>query len=80
MFLKILKVLIIFSIFLYHSLAFSKTVDNKNFNHRYLSNYFSALVSHKNGDNNLAIKYFGTTKRRLRDYPNYFDQYIKVLF
>ena len=79
MFLKILKVLIISSIFLYHSLAFSKTVENKNFNHRYLSNYFSALVSHKNGDNNSAIKYFGKTKSIFRDYPNYFDQYIKSL-
>ena len=56
--LRILKILLIILILLYHSLVFSKTNENKNFNHRYLSSYFSAQVSHQNGDNGLAIKYF----------------------
>tara|TARA_Y100000590_G_scaffold221933_1_gene251195 strand:- start:845 stop:2530 length:1686 start_codon:yes stop_codon:yes gene_type:complete len=76
---RILKLLFLFIIFLYHSPVFSKTSDNKNFNQRYLSNYFSALVSHKNGDNELAVKYFDSTKSILRDYPNYFDQYVNSL-
>ena len=79
MFLKILKILLILFISLYHSAVLSKTDENKNFNHRYLSNYFSALISHKNGDNELAIKFFNSTKNILENNPNYFDQYIKSL-
>tara|TARA_B100002051_G_scaffold272796_2_gene310215 strand:- start:112 stop:1794 length:1683 start_codon:yes stop_codon:yes gene_type:complete len=79
MFLKILKYFITINIFLYHSLVFSKTVENNNFNHRYLSNYFSAQVSHENGNNDLAIQYFNSTKSVLRAYPDYFDKYIETL-
>ncbi len=73
------RILIIIIIFLYHSSTFSKTSENQNFNHRYLSNYFSAQVSHENGNNDLAIKYFDSTKSILRSYPNYFDKYIESL-
>ena len=76
---KIFKVLFIIITFLYHSSTFSKTTENKNFNQRYLSKYFSALVSHENGDNELAIKYFESTKSFHRIYPNYFDQYVNSL-
>ena len=79
MLVRILKILFIFIAFLYHSSTFSKSTENKNFNQRYLSNYFSALVSHENGDNQLAIKYFNSTKSILKDYPNYFDQYVNSL-
>ena len=74
-----LKFLLILFTFLYHSSAFSKTVENKDFNQRYLSNYFSAQVSHKNGDNDESIKYFESTKSIFRNYPKYFDQYIESL-
>ena len=73
------RILIIIITFLYHSSTFSKTSENQNFNHRYLSNYFSAQVSHENGNNDLAIKYFDSTKSILRSYPNYFDKYIESL-
>ena len=76
---RIIKVIIIFFIFLYHSLVFSKTTEVNNFNQRYLSNYFSAQVSHENGNNDLAIKYFDSTKSIVRNYPSYFDKYIKSL-
>ena len=76
---RIFKVLFIFIIFLYHSSVFSKSTVNNNFNQRYLSNYFSALVSHENGDNEIAIKYFDATKSILRDYPEYFDRYVNSL-
>ena len=79
MLVRILKILFIFIAFLYHSSTFSKSTENKNFNQRYLSNYFSALVSHENGDNQLAIKYFNSTKSIFKNYPNYFDQYIASL-
>ena len=79
MFQKIVKILLIFQILLYHSTVFSKTTENKNFNQRYLSNYFSAQVSHENGNNDLSIKYFNSTKSIIRDHPNYLDKYITSL-
>ena len=79
MIIRIFQILFIFFIFLYHSTVFSKSTKNNNFNQRYLSNYFSALVSYENGDNDLALKYFDSTKNILRDYPNYFDKYVNSL-
>ncbi len=79
MLVRFLKALFIFLIFLYHSSVFSKSTENNNFNQRYLSNYFSALVSYENGDNDLSIKYFDSTKSILRDYPSYFDKYVESL-
>ncbi len=79
MIIRIFQILFIFFIFLYHSTVFSKSTKNNNFNQRYLSNYFSALVSYENGDNDLALKYFDSTKNILRDYPNYFDRYVNSL-
>ncbi len=79
MLVRIIKILFIIITFFYNSSAFSKINENNNFNQRYLSNYFSALVSYKNGDNELAIKYFNSTKSILRDYPEYFDNYINSL-
>ena len=79
MFVRIIKFLFIPLILLYYSSAFSKTTENKNFNQRYLSNYLSALVSYENGDNELAVKYFNSTKSIIRKYPNYFNTYVNSL-
>ncbi len=79
MYFRIFKILFIIITFLYHSSSFSKTTENQDFNQRYLSSYFSALVSHENGDDELAIKYFNSTKSIIRNYPIYFDRYIKSL-
>tara|TARA_Y100000591_G_scaffold174958_1_gene151070 strand:+ start:5683 stop:7368 length:1686 start_codon:yes stop_codon:yes gene_type:complete len=79
MFSRILQILLIFFIFLYHSIVFSKTTENNNFNQRYLSDYFSAQVSYENGANDLAIKYFNSTRDIYRDYPKYFDKFITSL-
>ena len=76
---RILKILFLFLIFLYHQSVFSKSTANNNFNQRYLSHYFSALVSYDNQDNELALKYFNSTKSILRDHPEFFDKYISNL-
>tara|TARA_B100002051_G_scaffold271507_1_gene306373 strand:- start:870 stop:2555 length:1686 start_codon:yes stop_codon:yes gene_type:complete len=76
---KILKILFLFIIFLYHSTVFSKSTVDSKFNQRYLSNYFSALVSYDNKDNELALKYFNSTKGILKDHPKFFDKYIVSL-
>ena len=75
----LLKILFIFLTFLYHSSVFSKPTDNNNFNQRYLSNYFSAIVSYDNKDNELSLKYFDSTKSIFRDNPKFFDKYISNL-
>ena len=75
----LIKILFIFLTFLYHSSVFSKPTDNNNFNQRYLSNYFSAIVSYDNKDNELSLKYFDSTKSIFRDHPKFFDKYISNL-
>ena len=75
----LLKILFIFLTFLYHSSVFSKPTDNNNFNQRYLSNYFSAIVSYDNKDNELSLKYFDSTKSIFREHPKFFDKYISNL-
>ena len=75
----LLKILFIFLTFLYHTSVFSKPTDNNNFNQRYLSNYFSAIVAYDNKDNELSLKYFNSTKSILRDHPEFFDKYISNL-
>ena len=57
------KKFLILSIFLlYQTNVQSKSVDQKNFNQRYLSNYFSALVSFDHVNNERAIKYYNSSK------------------
>ena len=43
---KLLKILLITIILLYQTTTYSKTSDLNKFNHKYLSNYFSALLYH----------------------------------
>ena len=61
---------------LYHSEAYSKIFDNKNFNHRYLSNYFSALISYDNYNNKEALKYFNSSKQLLNNHEKFLKEYV----
>ena len=72
---------IIFKIFLlisivYHSYSYSNTSENKNFNHRYLSNYFSALLSYDNKNNDQALKYFNSSKYLLNRHEQFLKKYV----
>ena len=71
----IFKIFLITSI-LYHSELYSKTVDSKDFNHRYLSNYLSALVSFNNNNNKEALKYFNFSKKLLNEHEKFLKQYV----
>ena len=73
--------IIIFKFFLifftlYHSEIYSKTTDEKNFNHRYLSNYFSALISYDNNRNKDALKYFNFSKQLLNEHEKFLEEYV----
>ncbi len=74
---NLLKSFFIIVIFLlYQPPSYSKVTDNKEFNQRYLSNYFSALVSYDNQNNKKALKFFNLSKPVLRKHNNYLEEYV----
>ena len=71
------KKFLILSIFLlYQTNVQSKSFDQKNFNQRYLSNYFSALVSFDNVNNERAIKYYNSSKALISQHETFLKNYI----
>ena len=54
----VFRILIIVLTILYQNIVFSKTNVNSEFNHRYLSSYFSAMLSYNNYDNEKSLKFF----------------------
>lgn len=74
------KKFLILSIFLlYQTNVQSKSFDQKNFNQRYLSNYFSALVSFDNVNNEKAIKYYNSSKALISQHETFLKNYILSL-
>ncbi len=71
-----LKIFIIFFFLLYQNNAFTKVTEKKDFNQRYLSNYFSALVSSSNQKNDEAIKFFNSSKFLINKHDNFLGEYI----
>ena len=59
--------------------AYSKVSDKNKFNHKYLSNYFSALVSYDAQDNQEVLKYFNLSKSLELNNIDYFKKYIFTL-
>ena len=80
---KLIKIFLVIFIILYHNVAanafsvsFSKPTDKNNFNQKYLSNYFSALLSYNNQQNDLALKYFESSKPLVAKNDNFLKKYI----
>ena len=73
---KLFKIIFILSLILYHSVSISKAAISNNFNQKYLSNYFSGLVSYDNQDNDLALKFFESSKALIKKHPSYLKQYV----
>ena len=72
MFLKIISVIIIF---LYQTNLYSKAANEKEFNQKYLSNYFSGLLSYDNQKNNNALKFFENSKILIQSHDNFLKEY-----
>ena len=72
----LIRILAIVFTILYQNTVYSKTTDFNKFNHRYLSNYFSALLSYNNQDNKNAIKFFNSSKYLLEKHDKFLKQYI----
>ena len=75
MLIKNLKILIFIIFFLYQNSVFSKTNDLNEFNHRYLSNYFSGIVSFDNQNNDKALKFFNSSKYLIKKHDNFLREY-----
>ena len=73
---KLFKIIFILFLILYHSVSISKAAISNNFNQKYLSNYFSGLVSYDNQDNDLALKFFESSKALIKKHPTYLKQYV----
>ncbi len=75
---RIFFLIIIFNIagILYQSNVHTKSSEDLNFNHRYLSNYFSALLSYDNRKNDEALKFFNSSKSLLNKHNEFLREYL----
>ena len=71
-----LKVLFFLFLLLYQNVSFSKVNDKSDFNQKYLSNYFSALISFNNQKNDDAIKFFNSSKYLIKKHDNFLRNYV----
>jgi len=70
------KILIILFFLLYQNATHSKANDTNDFNQKYLSNYFSALISFDNQNNDDAIKFFNSSKFLIKKHDNFLRNYV----
>ena len=72
-----IKVIIILLLLSYQNNAYSKATEKNEFNRKYLSNYFSALISSDNQRNNKAIKFFNKSKKFLiKSHSGFLKEYV----
>ncbi len=70
------KICFFLIIFLYQTFSFAKTAENIEFNHKYLSNYFSAIISINNQDDKVSLKYLNNTKSLVKTHESYLENYL----
>ena len=68
--------LIILSFLALQTSTYSSTSANNKFNQKYLSNYFSALVSSGNQKNEEALEYFNSSKFLIQKHDNFLKKYV----
>ena len=69
---KIYKItLLLFFVFFYQNIVYSKTFDEKN-----VYNYFSALVSLEKNKNIKSLNYFNSSKELKESHPQYIKKYV----
>ncbi len=76
---KKLKLILFIIFYLYQTSAFSKAVEEKDFNPKYLSNYLSAIISQSNQDNQESVKFFNSSKILINEHENYLKEYVLAL-
>ncbi len=70
------KICLFLIIFLYQTFCYAKTTENIEFNHKYLSNYFSAILSINNQDDKDSLKYLNNTKGLVKTHESYLENYL----
>ena len=73
---KIFKIIFLLSFILYNLTSYSKATISNNFNQKYLYNYFSALLSYNNQQNDTALKFFESSKQLIKKHNSYLRDYI----
>ena len=76
---KKLKLILFIIFYLYQTSAFSKAVEEKDFNPKYLSNYLSAIISQNNQNNEESVRFFNSSKILINDHENYLKKYVLAL-
>ncbi|MDC3026413.1 hypothetical protein OA248_03810 [Candidatus Pelagibacter sp.] len=75
----LLKIFYIIFALLYQTVGYTKTSDKNDFNYKYLSSYFSALISFDNQKNNKALEFFESSKYLKKKHNNYLKEYVYSL-
>ena len=68
--------LIILSFLTLQTSTYSSTTVDKKFNQKYLSDYFSALVSSGNQKNEEALEYFNSSKFLIQKHDDFLKKYV----
>ena len=69
-------VIFILSFLLFQTNTYSNTSESNKFNQKYLSDYFSALISSKNQNNDDALKFFNSSKFLIKKHDNFLKEYV----
>ena len=71
-----LIIIFILSFLLFQTNTYSNDSSTNKFNQKYLSNYFSALLSSGNQNNNDALKFFHSSKFLIKKHENFLKEYV----
>ena len=74
-----LKFFFIIFALIYQTTGYTKTNDKNDFNYKFLSSYFSALISFDNQKNNKALEFFESSKYLKKKHNNYLKEYVYSL-
>ncbi len=69
-------IIIILSFLLFQTNTYSNISERNKFNQKYLSDYFSALVSSLNQNNKDALKFFKSSKFLIKKHDNFLKEYV----
>ena len=72
-------IIIILTFLLYQTNTYSKVSEKNEFNQKYLSNYFSALISYDNQNNDKALEFFKASKFLIQKHDNFLKEYVYSL-
>ena len=69
-------IIIILSFLLFQTNTYSNASTTNKFNQKYLSGYFSALISSGNQNNEDALKFFKSSKFLIKKHDNFLKEYV----